>query len=230
MNSFLSCSRTLLRGLALVLTLTPAGIAAEGIENYDEHARAAFWRKLYPGGGWSLYCGYRFNRSRKTASNHVIEIEHIYPTGRMAEHAGCHNRMQCRESDNTRFTRMEADLHNMYPVWQAVITYRYDRRFELVGGEVWRFDDCDLEWKTGVIEPRKIARGNVARAMLYMHSRYTIPVDRNDLALFRLWNRIDPPSRQEQARNDLIERIQGNRNPYIDRPSMAEDGQLSVMN
>lgn len=125
--------------------------------------------------------------------------------------------------------RMEADLHNMYPVSQSIITYRNDFRFGLINGEEWRFDNCDLEWKSGIMEPRQIARGNIARAMLYMHSRYNIPVDKKNLVLFKVWNKIDPPSKQEMMRNNMIERLQGIRNPYIDKPSLAEQQRLTML-
>lgn len=199
------------------------------MEEYDQIASTTFWKQLYPGGGWSLYCGYKFAPDGKTANGQNIDIEHIYPTVQMAKHKGCQSRMQCRESKNAEFIRMEADLHNMYPAWQTVITHRTDFRFGLVNGEEWRFDDCDLEWKTGIVEPRQIARGNIARAMLYMHSRYNIPVDNNSLVLFKVWNKIDPPSKQEKIRNDRIERLQGNRNPYIDKPSLAERQKLTML-
>ena len=212
--------------LSIVLSLSAE---AENLNDYDQIASSSFWEKLYPAGGWSLYCGYKFVDSGKTAGGQIINIEHIYPTNRMAEHAGCQNRMQCRDSNNPVFMRMEADLHNMYPAWQTVITHRYDYRYGLINGEDWRFDDCDFEWKTGIVEPRQIARGNIARAMLYMHSRYDIPVEKNALVLFKVWNRIDPPSKQEKVRNDIIERLQGKRNPYIDRPSIAEQSKLTML-
>ncbi len=201
--------------------LLSGGIQAEAVANYDQIASDSFWRKLYPGGGWSLFCGYRFVANKRTSEKEIIGIEHIYPTTWMMKQAGCQSRMQCRENKNTRFIRMEADLHNMYPVSQSVITLRYGFRYGLVKGEDWRIDDCDLEWKNGVVEPRPIARGNIARAMLYMYSRYDIPVDKKSLILFKMWNKNDPPSKQEEIRNDIIERLQGNRNPYIDRPSLA---------
>ena len=36
------------------------------------------------------------------------------------------------------------------------------------------------------------------------------------------WNRTFPPSNQERGRNALVERFQGNRNPFIDDPSLAD--------
>ena len=204
-------------------------VRAENISDYDQIASGSFWRNLYPAGGWSLYCGYKFGESQTTANGKTIGIDHIYPMVRMTKHAGCHNRMQCRESKNKKFMRMEANLHNMYPVWHTVITHRYDFRHGLVSGEDWRFDDCDLEWKTGIVEPRQIARGNIARAMLYMHSRYDIPIDKKSLIMFKIWNKLDPPSNQEKIRNNIIERLQGDRNPYIDNPSLADQQKLTML-
>ena len=221
------CLSFLLLGLFM---LCGARTIADTPGSYDDIATDTFWKKLYPGGGWSLYCGFKFNGTRRTASGRTIDIEHIFSSNHMAVHAGCETRMQCRESQNQAFMRMEADLHNMYPVWQAVITHRYDSMFGLVKGEYWRFDDCDIEWKTGIFEPRNIARGNIARAMLYMHAKYGIPVDKNSLALYRVWNRVDPPSKQEEARNDIIERLQGDRNPFIDRPSLADSEKFTPLN
>ncbi|NKB37562.1 MAG: endonuclease I [Gammaproteobacteria bacterium] len=213
-----------------ILLLCTAGWAqAEEVIEFDNLATSTFWKKLYPGGGWSLYCGYKFANTRKTKNGHRIDIEHIFPANRMAEHSGCENRMQCREANNQNFIRMEADLHNLYPVWQTVITHRYDFRFGLINGEEWRFQDCDIEWKAGIVEPRQIARGNIARAMLYMHSKYDIPLQQQDLILFKVWNKMDPPSKQEKVRNNIIERLQGNRNPYVDRPRLAETSKLTLL-
>ncbi len=215
--------------LLLLIFIISTPVQAEGLDDYDQVVASSFWRKLYPGGGWSLYCGYKFAPSGKGTSGQIINIEHIYPVSRMAEHTGCQSRMQCRESKNPVFMRMEADLHNMYPVWQTVITHRYGFQYGLVSGEDWRFNDCDLEWKTGIVEPRKIARGNIARAMLYMHSRYDIPVEMKALVLFKVWNKIDPPSKQEKKRNNIIEGLQGSRNPYIDTPNLADRRKLTML-
>ena len=84
--------------------------------DYDQVAKEVFWGELYTYGGWTLYCGYRFEYDKKTKTGKSIAIEHIYPTSQMIEQLDCQSRMQCRESGNERFSRMEADMHNMYPV------------------------------------------------------------------------------------------------------------------
>jgi len=76
-------------------------------------------------------------------------------------------------------------------------------------------------------------RGDVARMIMYMYVRYptqclattvgvgntTYSVDMPDI--FLEWNQEDPVSAYEISRNDLLEGIQGNRNPFIDNPYLA---------
>ena len=52
-------------------------------------------------------------------------------------------------------------------------------------------------------------------------------VDYNDfwtkrVPMFLEWNKQDPPDANEIRRNNLIEEYQGNRNPFIDNPSLAD--------
>lgn len=89
-----------------------------------------------------------------------------------------------------------------------------------------------------VYEPRESHKGNAARALLYMSLRYngvngldwtfnrlnnfilpSLSEDPQDLQLLLQWHLQDPPDAEEIARNDYIQSIQGNRNPFIDRPT-----------
>lgn len=36
------------------------------------------------------------------------------------------------------------------------------------------------------------------------------------------WNKLDPPSQVEKLRNDTVQKIQGNRNPFVDHPDLVE--------
>jgi len=117
---------------------------------------------------------------------------------------------------------MEADLHNLYPIWQNLHNFYYDSNYGVIKGEDWRYDGCDFERKSGVAEPRPLARGNIARSIFYMHYKYGVPLEKELLSLFKEWNNQDPPSKHELQRNSKIEKIQGNRNPYIDNPKLAE--------
>ena len=192
------------------------------VENYDEVAVNTFWNELYSNGGWSLYCGYRFDSAMEATDGKVFVIEQIYPVSWMLKYQNCDSRRQCRLDEKSRYTRMEADMHNLYPAWQDADVARRDTSYGVIDGEDWRYDDCDFERHLGVTEPRPIARGNIARSIFYMHSQYGAPIDRELLSLLKQWNREDPPSKQEMLRNNRIEELQGNRNPYIDNPALAE--------
>jgi len=207
----------------LIAALTaPLNLQSAEIMTYDQVVTDTFWNRLYVTGGWTLYCGYRFDATKRTEDGRVLTIEHIYPTRAMLKHLNCTSRQQCRESKNRRFIMMEADLHNMYPVWRTVNAVRNGSSYGIIDGENWRFDDCDFERQNGIAEPRAIARGNIARAIFYMHYQYGITIDKELLALLKEWNREDPPSAQEKQRNNYIEKIQGKRNPYIDHPELAD--------
>ncbi|MCB0380091.1 MAG: endonuclease [Flavobacteriales bacterium] len=77
-------------------------------------------------------------------------------------------------------------------------------------------------------------KGDVARMMMYMYLRYgsqclptgvgvgtTVPTDANMISLFLQWNAEDTVSQYEKNRNNLLQGIQGNRNPFIDNPYLA---------
>jgi endonuclease I len=78
-----------------------------------------------------------------------------------------------------------------------------------------------------VFEPRPSKRGDVARAVFYFYARYhdDPAVIGFSLANFNVeeatllqWAADDPPDQFERARNDMVCRAQGNRNPFIDHP------------
>lgn len=90
-------------------------------------------------------------------------------------------------------------------------------------------------------EPPAEVKGDIARAMFYMDVRYegdrasepnlrltddlaTITTNNANfgrLTTLLLWHLADPVSAAEQARNEAVYAVQGNRNPFIDRPGWA---------
>ena len=192
------------------------------IENYDEISENIFWNDLYPGGGWSLYCGYRFENSFGVNEDYLFVIEHIYPINQMLDFLNCKSRRQCRLKKNLKFIRMEADMQNLYPVWQDASIARRDMSFGIIEGEDWRFKNCDFERSLKFVEPRPLARGNISRSIFYMHTKYGLPLEKETIDRLKRWNKEDLPSKQEKSRNDRIEEIQGTRNPYIDDPTLID--------
>ena len=147
---------------SLLLLILPAQAEAP-VHDYDYVAKKLFWNELYAYGGWTLYCGYRFTNNKETVNHRLVEIQHIYPTMAMLHETGCKSRMQCREEGNKKFIRMEADMHNMYPVIQDILLPPPGLNYGEIKGEHWKFHDCDYERSEGVVEPRPVARASRLR-------------------------------------------------------------------
>jgi len=176
------------------------------------------WRDVYPGGGTSLFCNQPFNgeSSQFTASP-------IYSSKQLKSALRCTTDRQCSIM-TPRFPYMAADLHNLYPALTRVELARRNAEFgELDASVPSKFADigCDLKASFKLVEPRDEAKGNVARAIFYMHSEYNLPII-GSLPMYKKWHQMDPPDAEEKARNDRIQALQGNRNPYIDNPALAE--------
>lgn len=190
-----------------------------GPKDYDR-ARPVFWKQLYRRGGKTLYCGEGFGAGYQRGLN----IEHVFPMSWVTKTLNCGRRKECRQN-NRQFNRIEADFHNLFPSRKDVNDARGSYRFgDIKGEKVWS-GDCDFEvdQRRRVAEPRTAARGEIARAMFYMAERYDLKIFRKQAELLKRWNQQDQPSKDEQRRNDLIERIQGNRNPYIDNPATVNN-------
>lgn len=89
-----------------------------------------------------------------------------------------------------------------------------------------------------VFEPVDEYKGDFARTYFYMAACYNDRIStwqsdmlaRNDypcysswaVELLMKWHRQDPVSKKERDRNDAVYAYQGNRNPFIDHPELAE--------
>lgn len=193
-------------------------LSAKPIADYNE-ARKIFWKSLYPTKGNTLYCGKSFISNQRDG----INIEHVFPMSWAINGLHCGTRKQCRIK-SAQFNKIEADLHNLYPSRSDVNQQRSSYRFGEVSGEKRRFGkQCDFEVDTykRVAEPAVNVRGDVARAMFYMADRYKeqgLVIFEKQARMLYKWHQADDPSDLEKHRNDVIEKLQGNRNPFIDTP------------
>ena len=185
---------------------------AQTIPDY-ETARKVFWRELYRDGGKTLYC----QQKLVSGYNRGVNIEHVFPASWIAYDLRCGKRKQCRQR-SAEFNRMEADLHNLYPSRTDVNKARANYRFGVIPGEQRVLGKCDFEFdeKHRIAEPTPSARGRIARAMLYMKAQHDLYLKRKLETLLIDWDKKHPPLPAEHKRNDRIEKLQGNRNPYID--------------
>lgn len=46
--------------------------------------------------------------------------------------------------------------------------------------------------------------------------------EERSLEVLQAWNKLDPPSSVEKLRNDTVQKIQGNRNPFVDYPQLVD--------
>ncbi|MET1077140.1 MAG: endonuclease [Pseudomonas sp.] len=178
----------------------------------------AFWTELYGAGGTSLYCGTPF-----TAATDSLTASRIYSVKQIKSAMRCSTDRQCAVM-NPQYLYMLADLHNLYPALSRIETARRKAQFgELGDSVVSKFVESDCDLKTSVlwIEPRDGAKGNIARALFYMHTEYDLPLP-GSLELFKAWNQLDPVDAEEKRRNERIEQLQGTRNRFIDDPAAAE--------
>lgn len=140
----------------------------------------------------------------------------------------CGTRKQCRVA-SPQFNLIEADLHNLYPARSDVNQQRSSYPFGLVSGEPREFgSECDFEVnrRARIAEPAPQVRGEVARAMFYMADRYKqqgLKIYRKQAEMLQRWHNSDPPGDHERMRNQRIEKIQGNRNRFIDHPQSLNE-------
>lgn len=140
-----------------------------------------------------------------------INVEHTWPQSRF--YTGWTGQQHGRDDDPRK-----ADLHNLYPTDENLNGERANKRF----GEI---DGCDGSHACNspdLFEPPNDDKGNVARALFYFSVRYGLPIPADMETTLKAWNRADPPDASEIARNDAIQTVQGNRNPFVDEPALAD--------
>ncbi len=135
------------------------------------------------------------------------------------------------------------DVHALRPCDISVNSARSNYDFA-VGGDIYNdptgVTECRLTSNSW--EPRDIVKGDVARMIFYMATRYEGENSEPDLEIVDYvdsspdkealhgklsdlyeWHISDPVSNWERNRNDIIYyQYQGNRNPFIDHPEFAE--------
>jgi deoxyribonuclease-1 len=182
-------------------------------------------------------CGYTAARDRARAER--IEWEHAVPASAFGHtfvawregdptcvdgHGKRFRGRKCARVASAEFARIEADLHNLFPVVGEVNGLRSDLPMGVLDSAgvapqsaTFRFGACQSAIDHGVFHPRREVRGDLARAYKYMDRSYPERhlIDDAHRALFDAWDREDPPDRWERERNRLIAARQGNSNPFV---------------
>lgn len=174
-----------------------------------------FWGALYAEGGHTLYCNEAFDSSPV-----LITVSRVYSLGWARDEMRCPTARTCLR-ENEDYARLASDLHNMFPVRSSFEMRRSNSRYAEVGASGSE-GECGERTTYRSLEPADRVKGRIARAMLYVHATYELPL-RGDLTTYQRWNREFPPDETEMERNEMIEQLQGNPNPFIDDPSLADE-------
>jgi deoxyribonuclease-1 len=170
--------------------------------------------KVYPHGGKTLYCHATF------APDGPVRIDYIYSKSALLEHFNCITMETC--TNNKEFQKAYNDLHNLYPVELGSLLARSGTFFGFVPDSVAvASKECPFRTSFQTFDPPDYAKGNVARAMVYMSEHYHLPI-LGSLVVYKRWNQLDPPDQEETDRNNAIKALEGTSNPYIDNPSLMD--------
>ncbi|GEM_PF-324617 len=159
----------------------------------------------------------------------TINAEHIWPRSKFEE---------VKESD---FYNLKlADIHNLAPSYAKTNQERWNYPFGNLTQNstvVKNFSEyCETsnavvfsENGNNYIEAPDAVKGDIARAMFYMSTRYynykkpnAMNIDSEQEAVLRGWHKLDPVSDEERERNNKIFSVQHNRNPYVDYPELVD--------
>lgn len=133
------------------------------------------------------------------------------------------------QSDGAGSLPAKGDLHHLFPSQQDANSRRSSHPFgetTCTGSSCpWDLGGSELGTSGSgqtVFQVRTKYRGDVARAHFYFSVRYGMSIPANEEVVLKVWNDQDPPDTRERDRNDAIEAIQGNRNPFVDYPHLDD--------
>lgn len=132
------------------------------------------------------------------------------------------------------------DIHHLRPTDESINSERGNLEYDNGGSLTNESPEAGNRKTATSFEPRDEVKGDVARMMFYMATRYEghdantpdlelVPTLQNNgtalgnVCTLLTWHAADPVNDFESKRNDKIFGIQKNRNPYIDHPEWAEE-------
>ncbi len=143
--------------------------------------------------------------TRPGANANSFNCEHTFPQGKFNSNEP-----------------MKSDIHHLFPTDVNANSQRGSLPFGAVVNASWTQGGSKKGGSR--FEPRDAQKGQTARAMLYFTTRYQ---DYDNFigsqeATLKAWNEQYPPLASERQRNDGVQQLQNNRNPFIDYPQFAE--------
>jgi endonuclease I len=174
-------------------------------------------RLIYGGNFYDWTCG-----GSNKPSGSIVNAEHVVPQSLFQSE-----------------TPMVSDLHHLMSSPAKLNSMRANYKFDEVDysdcTQFCRDYACSTQTPSDPDEysclstaktwmPRVADRGEIARAILYfftMYDDYDITTV-GTVRVFKKWNSLYPPSAYEKGRNERINQTMGNRNPYIDDPTLVD--------
>ncbi len=144
----------------------------------------------------------------------VINVEHTWP--------------QSKFSKRYPKEMQKSDLHHLYPTDSMMNSLRGNTIFGEVHDDKGKTKCAASKYGTGtagsteLFEPPDDHKGRVARSLFYFSVRYDMPIRTEEEVILKKWNQEHPVEQNEMDRNDEIEKLQQNRNPFVDYPELAQ--------
>ncbi len=186
-----------------------AMIDSDKIDGHPDNSKQRIVRTPYCN---KTYKVKKTDQGYKFPHHNSFNVEHTFPKSRFKKHRN--------------YGLMVGDLHNLYPVHSDTNHLRSSYFFNNLADEdeisfckSSKFGQIDGRF---FFEPPTTHKGNVARAMMYFSLRYNLPLKKKELEILLDWHKVDKPDEKEKRRAQRIFKLQKNRNPFIDYPTLAE--------
>lgn len=133
------------------------------------------------------------------------------------------------------------DIHHLRPSDKSINATRGNLDFDDSDAPLAEAPESGTRVDGDSFEPRDAVKGDIARMMMYMDTRYegesgedtpdlvldnvvgaARPTGLGKLCTLLAWSEADPVDDAERLRHDKIYQYQGNRNPYVDNPQWID--------
>lgn len=206
-------------------------------------AKKILERQVYMDHRVSFYCGASFDaqkrvilpegfiifghekRATKIEWEHAVPAEHfgrIFSAWREGDAQCVDNRgkvfkgRKCAEKMDIDYRYMQADMYNLFPAIGAVNALRSNKQYSELPAVQSAFGTCKARIDGNRFEPPERAKGQAARAALYMDETYPqYKLSRQQRQLFQAWDKAHPVDQWECTRAKRIEILQGNDNRFV---------------
>lgn len=155
---------------------------------------------------------------RKRPNNNDMNVEHTWP-----------------QSKGAKSEPFRGDLHHLFPTDSRANSTRGNYPLGEIHNPEDATESCSSSQKGKLMhpvtkkstsvrgfQPPEGHRGNAARAMFYSAIFYNKKISAMEEFYLRKWHNEDPVDEEEMERNNNVEKFQGNRNPFIDYPSLVD--------